>query len=167
VVQEVVLNQGMFDVAASVTAAQWASAPTPSAQAALLVVADKLGQAADTVRVEGGTIVLAAAGHSSHGKGAGASARNHDKVPPGDPCSKGNGNPCNGNNGNGGSQGNAGGPPAPPPPPPDATPPPPPPPHVPPGDPCAMGNGNPCNGNNGNGGQQGNANPPPPPTHPF
>jgi len=38
--------------------------------------------------------------------------------PPGDPCSKGNGNPCNGNNGNGGGQGNANPPPPPPPPPP-------------------------------------------------
>jgi hypothetical protein len=33
----------------------------------------------------------------------------NDKTPPGDPCGKGNGNPCNGNNGNSGSQGNNGG----------------------------------------------------------
>lgn len=30
------------------------------------------------------------------------------RTPPGNPCAKGNGNPCNGNNGNAGQQGNAG-----------------------------------------------------------
>lgn len=37
-----------------------------------------------------------------------ASAKN-DKTPPGDPCAKANGNPCNGNNGNDGDNGNSGG----------------------------------------------------------
>lgn len=41
---------------------------------------------------------------------ASPAAADNGKTPPGNPCAKGNGNPCNGNNGNSGQQGNAGGP---------------------------------------------------------
>jgi hypothetical protein len=153
--QEVTSNQGSFDVVGTLPVAQ----ATGSHSAVDLLFAAELGASASHARVVGDSIVLSASDESptevsadSNSKASALGSGGDGKVPRGDPCSKANGNPCNGNNGNGGDQGNAGGvtpsapPPPPPPPPPDAGPPD----GVPPGDPCAMGNGNPCNGNNRN-----------------
>ena len=52
---------------------------------------------------------LATAGAFALALGAAPASAENSKIPPGNPCLKGNGNPCNGNNGNIGVQGNVGG----------------------------------------------------------
>ncbi|HEX8840481.1 MAG TPA: hypothetical protein VF750_08455, partial [Sphingomicrobium sp.] len=108
-VQQIVVNQGTFDVAAVATPAQVAATSNP---AALLLVAGSVATAA-SARVEGGVVVLASSAASSV-SGSGSTAHGADgKIPPGDPCSRGVANPCNGNNGNDGDQGNVRNPPPP------------------------------------------------------
>lgn len=52
--------------------------------------------------------ILTAAAALTIALGAAPALADNNKIPPGSPCAKGNGNPCNGNNGNAGAQGNAG-----------------------------------------------------------
>ena len=118
--QATVINQGTFDVAGDLRVAAPLLPANSSGQAAIVLLAGVLGNSADYARVENGAIVLRSSGRKAReGK--------HDMVPPGDPCSRGTGNPCLGNNGNAGLQGNVGTPPPPPPPPPPEPPAPPPP----------------------------------------
>src|SRR5205814_9392016 len=64
--QDVVVNQGTFDIA--LTSAQLASAATPSTQAASIVTSGNLPPTAGAAHLENGVIVLTAASSgSTHG----------------------------------------------------------------------------------------------------